>query len=104
MHSRGEKGRLPTILLVRASATSQDAACSIAASRYICKGKISASTRRFGKDEANNKHQDVEYRTMQSVLTTAATLTVIIAIAGRNRRPTTEDLSIQKRKAQGQEA
>ena len=93
------------ILLVRASATSQDAACSIAASRYICKGKISASTRQFGKDEANNKRQDVAYRTMQSVLTSAATLTTIIAAAGRRtlRRSTTEDLGIQKGKVQVQQ-
>ena len=52
------------------------------------------------KTRQNNKRRDTAYRTMQSVLTSAAPLTTIIATAGRHtlRRPTTEDLCIQKRK------
>ena len=68
-------------------------------------GKISASTRRFGKDEANNKRQDVTHRTTLSVLSSASTLPTIVATTGRCalRRPTTEDLGIQKRKVQVQQ-
>ena len=55
------------------------------------------------KTRQNNKRRDAAYRTMQSVLASAATLTTIIATAGRHtlRRPTTEDLCIQKRKGAG---
>ena len=52
------------------------------------------------KTRQNNKRRDTAYRTMQSVLTTAAMFTTIIATAGRLtlRLPTTEDFCIQKRK------